>query len=135
MAREPRNRPTEAEADEDKKPTDEAAVETEEKTEKGQVKQVDPKLHPKQKKKMYTIIIGERRGDDESQDVFVTDPSDGTAFQIQRGKEVEVPEGVVNNLRESVIEKLDKDRETGEESWRPVARFPFQIIKGPYEKE
>lgn len=94
---------------------------------RGMAKKADPKIQEKPKKEMATIIIAETRTDAEQQDVFVTDPSDGTPFQIQRGKQVDVPIGVLNNLRESVQEKLVRNE--GKESWKKVPRFSFQVIK------
>ncbi|MCK5606714.1 hypothetical protein KAR91_32730 [Candidatus Pacearchaeota archaeon] len=83
---------------------------------------LDPKHRPKGKKKMFRIILGEQDNSDKNQDQLVTDPSDGKQFLIKRGFEVEVPEGVVNNLKESIVDKLEYD-ENGNEVWRPIPRF------------
>jgi hypothetical protein len=106
-------------------------VATEEPKEKGSAKKADPRLRemPKKKREMATIIIGEKRNDEEPDDVFVTDPSNGIPYNIQRGKQVDVPIGVLNNLREAVQEKLVRNRETGEEKWKPVPRFNFQVLR------
>ncbi len=80
------------------------------------------------KKKMFRIIIDEQDNSDKNGDVFVTDPSDGTPFQIQRNEEVDVPEGVVNNLKECIQEKLEYDKE-GNEKWRKIPRYAMRIIK------
>ena len=75
----------------------------------------------KPKKRMFEITIAENDGPDGG-DVFVTDPSDGTPFLIQRGQKVKVPLGVLNNLRESVTGKLSYDDE-GNEVWKDIPRF------------
>lgn len=98
-------------------------------TGRGMAKKADPKIQEQPKKEMATIIIDEARTDTEQQDVFVTDPSDGTPFQIQRGKQVDVPIGVLNNLRESIQEKLVRNKETSAEAWKKVPRFSFTVIK------
>jgi hypothetical protein len=79
----------------------------------------------KPKKRMFEIMIAENDGPDGG-DVFVTDPSDGTPFLIQRGQKVRVPVGVVNNLRESVTGKLSYDDE-GNEVWKDISRFAMTV--------
>lgn len=79
----------------------------------------------KPKKRMFEIMIAENDGPDNG-DVFATDPSDGTPFQIQRGQKVRVPEGLVNNLRESVTGKLSYDNE-GNEVWKDISRFAMTV--------
>jgi hypothetical protein len=54
-------------------------------------------------------------------------------YQIKRGKVVEVPEEVVDVLRNAVEErpiiKLDTfGNPAGYEGWRKARRFPFQIF-------
>lgn len=95
--------------------------------EKGLAVEADPKLHVA-KKKMYRIIIDQQDNTDRNNDAFVTDPSNGVPYNIKRGFEVDVPEGVVNNLRESVMERLEYD-ENGEEKWRRIPRYAMRVIK------
>ncbi len=90
--------------------------------------EVDPKVHVKKKKKMFRIILDEQDNSDKNNDQLVTDPSDGKQYLIKRGFEVDVPEGVVNNLRESVIDRLEYDA-NGEEVWRSIPRFAMRVIK------
>lgn len=80
------------------------------------------------KKKMFRIIIDQQDNSDKNGDVFVTDPSDGTPYQIRRDFEVDVPEGVVNNFKECIQERLEYDRE-GNERWRSIPRYAMRIIK------
>jgi hypothetical protein len=117
--------------------TKEEAVKVEEKTEEPEIKVAPGKIAQKAavksqpakpKKKMFRIIIDEQDNSDKNGDVFVTDPSDGTPFLMQRGSEVDVPEGVVNNLKECIIEKLEYDKE-GNERWRKIPRYAMRIIK------
>lgn len=134
------------EAGSKQEPTEEAAKETpevkkevvkvEEKVEEPEIKVAPKKVAQKPpvesrpakpKKKMFRIIIDEQDNSDKNGDVFVTDPSDGTPFLIQRGFEVDVPEGVVNNLKECIQEKLEY--KGGEERWRKIPRFAMRIIK------
>lgn len=90
--------------------------------------EADPKMHVKKKKKMFRIILDEQDNSDKNNDQLVTDPSDGKQYLIKRGFEVDVPEGVVNNLRESVIDRLEYDA-NGEEVWRSIPRFAMRVIK------
>lgn len=77
-------------------------------------------------KKRYKIILMEQDNHDKNQDQLVTDPSNGKQYLIKRGFEVEVPIGVVNNLKESIQPKLSYDDE-GNEVWRDVPRFAIQF--------
>jgi hypothetical protein len=77
--------------------------------------------------RMFRIIINEQDNWDHNNDVPVTDPSTGVQYLIKRNEEVVVPEGVVNNLRESVIEQLEYD-EDGNEKTRRIPRFSFQVL-------
>ena len=90
--------------------------------------EADPKMHVKKVKKMFRIILDEQDNSDKNNDQLVTDPSNGKQYLIKRGFEVDVPEGVVNNLRESVIDKLEYDA-NGEEVWRSIPRFAMRVIK------
>ena len=153
MARKPRNGAEESEAGKTEEPTEGAAgkeevveevevseeeapeVTEEEVVEEEPVEEKAPakkdKVIPagkgpnKPKKRMFEIEIAENDGPDGG-DVFVTDPSDGTPFLIQRGQKVRVPEGVVNNLKESVTEKLSYDDE-GNEVWKAISRFSMTV--------
>ena len=78
------------------------------------------------KEKKYKIILMEQDNHDKNQDQLVTDPSNGRQYLIMRGQEVEVPIGVVNNLKESIQPKLSYDDE-GNEVWRDVPRFAIQF--------
>lgn len=90
--------------------------------------EADPKVHVKKAKKMFRIILDEQDNADKNNDQLVTDPSNGKQYLIKRGFEVDVPEGVVNNLRESVIDRLEYDA-NGEEVWRSIPRFAMRVIK------
>ncbi len=93
------------------------------------VGEADQKHHvEKKKKKMFRIILDEQDNSDKNNDQLVTDPSDGKQYLIKRGFEVDVPEGVVNNLRESIQSRLEYD-ENGVEVWRNIPRFAMRIIK------
>lgn len=116
-------------------PIEEEAPEVEEEDEelpKAGAEKADPKQNydgrGKVKKKMFRIVIDQQDNWDKNNNVQVTDPSDGTQFLIKRGHEVDVPEGVVNNLRESVIEQLYYD-DDGNERTRNIPRFAMRVIK------
>ena len=78
------------------------------------------------KVKKYKIILMEQDNHDKNQDQLVTDPSTGKQYPIKRGFEVEVPIGVVNNLKESIQPKLSYD-DDGNEVWRDIPRFAMQF--------
>jgi hypothetical protein len=78
------------------------------------------------KEKKYKIILMEQDNNDKNQDQLVTDPSNMKQYLIKRGFEVEVPIGVVNNLKESIQPKLSYD-DDGNEVWRDVPRFAIQF--------
>ena len=78
------------------------------------------------KEKKYKIILMEQDNHDKNQDQLVTDPSTGKQYLIKRGFEVEVPIGVVNNLKESIQPKLSYD-DDGNEVWRDIPRFAMQF--------
>jgi len=110
--------------EEEEAPAEEEVVDKAPEPEKSSAAEVDTRHRPPaaKKKRMFRIILGEQDNSDNNQDQLVTDPSDGKQFLIKRGFEVEVPEGVVNNLKESVVTKLSYDRE-GNEVWKDIPRF------------
>lgn len=86
----------------------------------------EPEEAPAPKTKYYKIIIDEQQNSDQNGDIFT---SDGVSkqYQIQRGKEVIVPEGVVNVLKESIITHLEyKDSDIVE---RHIPRFALRILE------
>ena len=98
-----------------------------EEPQKGLALQADPKVKGKKPKKMFKIIIDEQDNDDKNGDVKCTD-GQGTQYSIKRGHEVDVPEGVVNVLKESVYERIEED-EHGNERKRHIPRYAMRIIK------
>jgi hypothetical protein len=80
----------------------------------------------------FKIIIHEQDNFDENRDVFVG--LNGYGYLIKRGKEVVVPEGVVNVLKESIITTIKKNPDTGEDEVRNIPRFSFsnygEVIEG-----
>jgi hypothetical protein len=98
-----------------------------------EVKSDEPSFKPEvSKKKFYRIKILEQGGPDGSGDVFITDASNGRPYLIQRNQEVEVPEGLYNNLIESVITRVEKDS-SGEERERNVPRYAMQLLGEVYK--
>lgn len=77
--------------------------------------------------KKVTIIIEEQEGDENTGDVFVE--INGYAYQIRRGFEVDVPEGVVSILKNSIITKMFQNKLTDEITYKDVPRFNFRVIK------
>jgi hypothetical protein len=90
--------------------------------------EIDPKMRVSPAKKMFRIILQEQENSDKNQDQLVTDPSNGKQYLIKRGFEVDVPEGVLNNLKESITERLEYD-DNGNEVWRKIPRFSFTVVK------
>lgn len=80
----------------------------------------------------FKIIIHEQDNFDENRDVFVG--LNGYGYLIKRGKEVVVPDGIVNVLKESVITTIKKNPDTGEDEVRNIPRFSFsnygEVIEG-----
>jgi len=81
-----------------------------------------------QKEKRVKIII--QQSDTDGQDVFVG--VNGRPYLIQRGEEVEVPEHIVEVLRNAkrTVHTTVVDRQTGETSLesREVLAYPFSIV-------
>lgn len=77
------------------------------------------------KVKKVRIVIDEQDNWDKNNDVFVS--VNGNAYLVKRGKEVAVPESVVNVLKEAVIIQLEKDRD-GNEVERTIPRFALRIL-------
>lgn len=75
----------------------------------------------------FELMIDEQDNNDSNGDVFVG--LNGYAYLIKRGKKVIVPEGVLNVLRESIIDKIQRNRDTGEERIVSVPRFSIPHIK------
>lgn len=69
----------------------------------------ETKKEEKQEAKRVKVTLPILRDGDNSA-VYVTDPTTGTAYLIQRGEEVEVPVAVANNLKcsESAIMDMIK---------------------------
>ncbi|MCK5235811.1 MAG: hypothetical protein KAR06_02405 [Deltaproteobacteria bacterium] len=127
------------EAGEDKTPTSEAesketatpektaaeTVKPEEVAERGTSEDASPKVRAV-KQKMFKIIIDEQDNSDMNRAVQCTD-GQGKQFLIQRGKEVTVPEGVVNVLRESVYEVYQEV--DGKDIKRSIPRYALRILE------
>lgn len=72
----------------------------------------------------YRITVHEQDNTDDKNQVFVS--VNGYPYLIRRGEEVEVPEGVLNVLREAVIGKISKDKD-GNEVIKSVNRFAYTV--------
>lgn len=155
MARKKRNGAAESEAGNQEEPTVEAAgseevveetteevpggaaVMTEEVIEEPEMEEVtveattledvSPKVKGVKPKKMFRIIIDEQDNTDKNGPVRCTD-GQGKQYLIKRGFEVNVPEGVVNVIKESVFTVYDKD-EGDNDIERHIPRFAMRIIK------
>lgn len=79
---------------------------------------------PKEKK--VKIMIEEQAGDENQGGVYVS--VNGRAFYIRRGFEVEVPEAIVNVLKDAIITQIYQNPDTGEEVRKDVPRFNFRIL-------
>lgn len=82
-------------------------------------------------KERYAIIVEE--GTESNSDKTITPQVNGRAYQIERGKRVEVPFEVVHVLENAVINKTIavEDERTGLPNGhivRPMRRFPFQNL-------
>ena len=82
-------------------------------------------------KERYAIIVEE--GTEANSDKTITPQVNGRAYQIERGKRVEVPFEVVHVLENAVINKTIavEDERTGLPNGhivRPMRRFPFQNL-------
>lgn len=80
-------------------------------------------------KERFAILIDEAREQGEIDPVPVS--INGRMYQIKRGKVVEVPEEVIDVLRNAIEERpivrLDANgNPNGYEGWRKARRFPFQ---------
>lgn len=110
------------------KPKEEQAEESgsqETKPAKGLLVDSDPKAKAT-KQKMFRIIIDEQDNNDKNGPVKCTD-GQNKQYTIWRGHEVDVPEGVVNVIKESVYEVYE---EKGDETiTRQIPRYAMRIIK------
>lgn len=82
------------------------------------------------KEKRVGLTIFQQEGPGGRDDVTVT--VNGYTFQIQRGKEVRVPESVVHVLDNAVMTNLDQAKgENGEVVFneRNVRRFNYQVVR------
>ena len=83
---------------------------------------------PPQGKKKFIIIIDEQQNMDKNQPVFTTD-GQNTQYSIKRGHHVCVPQGVVSVLGESVYKEVNKNEQTGEETFRFIKRYAMRVVK------
>lgn len=72
------------------------------------------------KPRTFIINIAKEKG--ENSDVFVG--FNGVGYQIKRGQNVEVPEGVLNVLRDAVTVEYDPETMQPQE----VPSYPFNIV-------
>ncbi len=78
-------------------------------------------------RRMCRIIIHEQENWDKNQPVFVTDGETGKQYHIKRNFEVVVPIGLVNVLKESVIDRIEYD-DQGNERVRSIPRFALNVL-------
>lgn len=149
MRKDQGNGPEKAEAGEGKQPTDgatpkemetpkksaevetskdvspEAKAEQEVPASKGVVVDADTEVKAV-KQKMFRIIIDEQDNNDKNGLVRCTD-GQSKQYTIERGHEVDVPEGVVNVLRESVY--TTNEEVNNKTVTRNIPRYAMRIIK------
>lgn len=99
------------------------------------VRPLDPEtanmLRQLQRAPKVTIMVNDRRGEEESDDVFVG--VNGVNFQIQRGVEVEVPlpvAMVLENAKQTVYETRKSPEGRTIMIERIVSAYPFSWMRG-----
>lgn len=95
--------------------------------EKGMAVKADPKVHARPPKKMFRIIIDFQENSDKNGIVKCTD-GQNTQYTIKRNHEVDVPEGVVNVLKESVTTQQTKDAD-GNDVFQDMPRYALRVLK------
>ena len=93
----------------------------------GSMVDMSPKVKTPKGAKMFRIIIDEQDNNDKNGPVRCTD-GQGKQYMIPRGIEVNVPEGVVNVIRESVFTTYEKDSNDNDIE-RHIPRFAMRVIK------
>lgn len=76
--------------------------------------------------KRFKIIVHNQEGVENT--AFVKVGVNGTMYQIKREVEVEVPEPVVNVLKEAVIDKYEPGPDGSGTALVKVRRFPFTVL-------
>ena len=93
----------------------------------GSMVDMSPKVKADKGAKMFRIVIDEQDNNDKNGPVRCTDGR-GRQYMIPRGVECNVPEGVVNVIRESVFTTYEKDAQ-GNDIERNIPRFAMRVIK------
>jgi len=76
--------------------------------------------------KKVKLLIEEQEGDEHSPRVFIQ--VNGFPYSIKRGFTVEVPESVIEVLKNAVITKMFQNVDSGEITYKDVPRFNYRIM-------